>query len=183
MTDKKNQKKQKKSEGCSSCCKWVFGSFVLFSAITGLIVYDTNVLHNGKFEESSVGRVLKQSGTLPHFENAYFVTMKYSARGYKWTEENAPIAYSKSRTYMQPFCDFTKDLGLTAFNVAVKGWESTKLFAAEKTPVVLAFIDQYAPGWGQKIHDFVVNTSKGFCSLTCGTWKQTVDFFKTKVFM
>lgn len=186
MTENKKQKKQKKgseSGSCSACCRWVFGSFVLFGAIAGLIAYDTNVLHGGKFEESSVGKVLKQAGALPHVENAWFVSMKYSARGYKWVEVQAPIAYTKTSTFMKPYCELFKDLGLTAFNAVVKGWESTKVFVAEKTPVVVAFIDKYVPGLGQKLHDFIVNTCKGFCSLTCSAWKNSVDFFKTKVFV
>lgn len=187
MTDSKKQKKQKKgsgeSSGCSSCCKWFFGSFLLFGAIAGLITYDTNVLHGGKFEESSVGRVLKQTGALPHVENAWFVSLKYSARGYKWAEVQAPIAYSKTRTFLVPYCEFAKDLGLTLINGGKKGWESTKVYVAEKTPVVVEFIDKYVPGLGQKIHDVVVNTSKGFCSLTCNGWSRSVEFFKTKVFV
>lgn len=185
MTDTKKQKKQKKSsDSCGSgCCRWVFGSFLLFAAIAGLITYDTNVLHDGKFEESSVGRVLKQTGALPHVENAWFVSLKYSARGYKWVEEQAPVAYSKSRTFMQPYCEFAKDLGLTILNGAKKGWESTKVYVAEKTPVVIAFVDKYVPGVAQKTHDFVVNACKGFCSLTCNGWRQSMEFFKTKVFV
>jgi hypothetical protein len=185
MTDSKKQKKQKKGAngGGSSCCRWFFGSFILFGAIAGLITYDTQVLHDGKFEESSVGRVLKQTGALPHVENAWFVSLKYSARGYKFVEEHAPVAYSKTKTFMAPYCDFAKDFGLTAINGAKKGWETTKAFATEKTPVVVAFIDGYVPGLGQKIQDFTVKACSGFCSLTCGTWRSSVDFFKTKVFV
>ena len=186
MTDSKKQKKQKKNSNGSSgssCCRWVFGSFLLFGAIGGLITYDTQVLHGGKFEESSVGQILKQTGALPHVENAWFVSLKYSARGYKFVEEHAPVAYSKTKTFLQPHCEFAKDLGLTALNGAKKGWESTKVFAAEKTPVVVGFIDQYVPGLGQKIQDFTVKVCSGFCSLTCGTWRSSVEFFKTKVFM
>lgn len=186
MTDNKKQKKAKKGSegsGCSGCCKWVFGSFLLFGAIAGLIAYDTNVLHGGKFEESSVGRVLKQTGALPHVENAWTVSMKYSARGYKWAEEHAPIAYTKTRTFMQPYCEFSKDLGLTAFNAAVRGWEAAKACVAEKTPVVIAFTDKYVPGVGQKVVDFLDSAGKGFCKLTCSSWSSTKEFFATKVFV
>jgi hypothetical protein len=187
MTDNKKQKKQKKSASSagssSSCCRWFIGSLVLIGAIGGLITYDTNVLHNGNFEESSVGRVLKQTGALPHVENAWFVSLKYSARGYKWVEENAPIAYAKSKTTLEPYCEFAKDLGISAWNAGVKGYESTKVFVSEKIPVVLQFIDSYVPGLGEKISDFVSTTCKGFCSIFCNAWRQSVDFFKTKVFM
>lgn len=185
MTDKKQKKQKKNSNGSSgsSCCRWLFGSFLLFGAIAGLITYDTQVLHGGKFEESSVGRLLKQAGALHHVENAWFVSLKYSARGYKFVEEQAPFAYGKARTFMQPYCEFTKDLGLTSVNGAIRGWESTKLFAAEKGPAVASFFDNYVPGISQKIYDFTSKAFSGLCSLTCGSWRSSVEFFKTKVFM
>jgi TMEM214, C-terminal, caspase 4 activator len=48
---KKNKggKNASKSTGCSSCCKWTLGIFVLLGAIAGLLTYDTNI-HGGKFE-------------------------------------------------------------------------------------------------------------------------------------
>lgn len=209
MPEKKQKKQSKKSNGGSrsSCCPWFFGSILLFGAIAGLIAYDTHALHDGVFENSQLGRVLKQTGkfadsmyvrsmaiwhrnfflviigALPHVENAWFVSLKYGARGYKWTQENAPIAYEKSKTFLQPYGEFAKDLGITLFNTAVKGWENTKTFASEKTPIVLEWIDQKVPGVGQKISDFTSNTYKGFCSITCNGWRTSVDFFKTKVFV
>jgi TMEM214, C-terminal, caspase 4 activator len=50
-TTKKNKggKNATKSTGCSSCCKWTLGIFVLLGAIAGLLTYDTNI-HGGKFE-------------------------------------------------------------------------------------------------------------------------------------
>ena len=63
MTDKK-QKKQKKSNGGSRTSCWVFGSLLLFGGIASLIAYDTHALHNGVFEDSSLGRVLKQTGNV-----------------------------------------------------------------------------------------------------------------------
>jgi hypothetical protein len=185
MNNDKKQKKNKKNanEPGSLCCKMMYGAFVLFAAFGGLIAYDTHVLHNGVFENSSLGQVLKQTGALPHVENAWTVSMKYGARGFKWTEENAPIAYSKTKIFLEPYCEFAKDLGITTINGAKKGWESTKKFASEKTPIVLAFIDQYVPGLGAKIENFTSSAFKSICSFTCNGWRASVDFFKTKVFM
>lgn len=180
--DKKSKKGKKSANGPGSLwCKMIFGSFLLFSAFGGLIAYDTHVLHNGVFEESQLGQVLKQTGALPHVENAWMVSMKYGARGFKWTEENAPIAYSKTKVFLEPYCDLAKDLGLTTWNGAKKGWEQVKQFAAEKTPVVLALIDNYVPGLGQKIENFTVSAFNGICSFTCNGWRASVDFIKTKV--
>ncbi len=94
-----------------------------------------------------------------------------------------PIAYEKSKTFLQPYGEFAKDLAITIYNSALKGWECTKTFAAEKTPIVLEFIDKYVPGLGEKISDVTSNTFKGFCSITCNAWGVSVDFFKTNVFV
>jgi TMEM214, C-terminal, caspase 4 activator len=184
MTDKKQKKQKKTNEGSSrSCCPWFFGSLFLIGIIAGLIAYDTNVLHNGIFEESTVGRALKQTGALPHVENACFVSLKYSARGYKWLEENAPIAYSKSKTVLEPYGEFAKDLAATIINSSKKVWQCTRTYVSERTPIVIEFIDKYAPGLSEKASDVISNTFKGFCSICCSIWRNAVDFFKTKVFV
>lgn len=74
----------------------LFGIFVLFGAIVGLLVYDTNVNGGGVFEKSTVGKVLKDTGALPYVEKGFTCTMKYSARGYKWTEKNMPVYYNST---------------------------------------------------------------------------------------
>lgn len=93
----KKSKSSKSSSGSSSLFKFFFVTSLLFGAFAGFIAYDTHK-HDGKFEETSVGQVLKSAGALPHVENAWMVSMKYSARGYKWTEENAPVYYGKTKT-------------------------------------------------------------------------------------
>jgi hypothetical protein len=120
---------------------------------------------------------------LPHVENAWFISLKYSARGYKFVEEHAPTAYNKSKIFLAPYGEFAKDLGITIYNGGLKGWECTKTCVSEKIPVVLEFIDKYIPGAGAKISDVTSNTYKGFCSITSNLWRQSVDFFKTKVFV
>ena len=71
--------------------------FLLFGAFAGFLAYDTHQ-HNGKFEATTVGQALKSAGALPHVENAWMVSMKYSAKGYKWAEENFPVYYGQTCT-------------------------------------------------------------------------------------
>lgn len=103
MANQGNNKKKSKSKSSSgsssssSLFKFFFVSFFLFGAIAGFIAYDTHK-HDGNFEKTSIGQVLKNTGALPHVENAWMVSMKYSAKGYKWTEENAPVYYGKTKT-------------------------------------------------------------------------------------
>lgn len=185
--DNKNKKKsgggsKNASSSSSSVFPYLFGSFLLFGAITGLIAYDTHK-NDGKFEQSTVGRLLQQAGALPHVQNAWFVSMKYSARGYQWAEERAPVVYSKTTKVLAPYGEFAKDFALTAVNGAKKGWENTKLYVEKQTPVVIEFTDKYAPGVGKKVQDFTVKTCKTLCGLTCNAYKNSVDFFKSKVFV
>lgn len=122
-------------------------------------------------------------GALPHVEDAWFISLKYSARGFKWLEEHAPTAYNKSIHFLCPYGEFAKDLGITLLNGGIKGWECTKTFASEKIPLTLEFIDKYVPGLGQKIGDFTTNACKGVCNITCNVWRHSVDFFKQKIFV
>lgn len=92
--NKKQGKNKKSSSKSSSCLPLLFGIFVLFGAIVGLLVYDTNVHGGGVFEKSHVGKVLKDTGALPYVEKGFTFTAKYSARGYKWTEKNVPVYYN-----------------------------------------------------------------------------------------
>jgi hypothetical protein len=178
----KSQKTATTSKSCSACCKFFLISFLLCGAIGGFIAWDTNK-HNGKFEETSIGQVLKQTGALPHVENAWTVSMKYSAKGYKWSEENVPIYYGKTKQVLAPYVDFSKDLTIVVVNQLKKGWENTKLFVETKTPVVVDFLDQYVPGVPKKVVDFVVSTWKSGCQFCCSSYKSAVEFFKTKVFV
>lgn len=184
--DNKNKKKsgatKNASSSSSSVFPYLFGSFLLFGAITGLIAYDTHK-NDGKFEQSTVGRLLEQAGALPHVQNAWFVSMKYSARGYQWAEERAPVVYSKTTKVLAPYGVFAKDFAITAVNGAKKGWEITKLYVEKQTPVVIEFTDKYAPGVGKKVHDFTVKSCKTLCGLTCSAYQNSVDFFKAKVFV
>lgn len=91
----------------------LFGIFVLFGAIVGLLVYDTNTNGGGVFEKSTVGKLLKDTGALPHVEKAFTFTMKHSARGYKWTEKNVPVYYNStckvSRGFFFKLCHVKTD--------------------------------------------------------------------------
>lgn len=172
------------SKSSSSSClfKCMFGSFLLFGAITGLIAYDTH-RNDGKFEESTLGRVLDQAGALPHVENAWKISMKYSARGYKLAEEHVPVYFGKTKTFLTPYVLFAKDLTLVAFNMAKRGLENMKVFIVKQSPVAAAYIDKYVPGLGEKIHNALCTTCTTISSVSSNVYKQSVEFFKTKVFV
>lgn len=118
---------------------WLFGTFLLLGAITGILIYDTNQ-HGGKFEKSTVGKVLKDAGVLPHFENAFTVTMKYSARGYKWGQQNLPVYYNTTVTVLKPYGEIARDLGKIALNGGKNAWAATVTYIDAKRPAIVKFV-------------------------------------------
>lgn len=180
--ESKKQAKTKKTKS-SSCLPLLFGIFVLFGAIVGLLVYDTNVNAGGVFEKSAVGKVLKDTGALPHVEKAFTSTMKFSARGYKWTEKNVPVYYNSTCKFLTPYVEVAKDLGKIALNGAKNAWTATVTYVNTKTPVVSNFVEQYAPGLPEKTSSVCCSTWSSFKTVTLNTYTFLVEFFKTKVFV
>lgn len=180
--DNKSTKKQKKPQSKSgSCLPWLFGSFLIFGAISAVLIYDTNT--KGSFEKSTVGKLLKDAGALPHVEKAYVVTLKYSARGYQWAATNAPVYYNATSTVLAPYLEVTKDLGKIALNGGKNAWGATLAYLDSKLPIVVAFIEQYAPGLPKTVSNVVSNGWTNLKNITIKTYKLAVEFFKTKVFV
>lgn len=78
------------------CCSFLLATFLLFGLTGGLIGFDT-YRAGGKFENSHTGQLLKQAGLLPAVQDAWTCTLKYSARGFKWTEEHVPVYYEQTK--------------------------------------------------------------------------------------
>lgn len=102
--------------------------------------YDTHFLHNGKFEKTTVGKVLKDTGALPHVEAAFIGTLKVTARGYKWSEKNLPVYYNTTATTLKPYLEVARDLGKIALNGGKNAWASTVTYIETKRPVVVKFV-------------------------------------------
>ncbi|XP_031634145.1 uncharacterized protein LOC116347612 [Contarinia nasturtii] len=177
----KSQKKGKSSTK-SSCCPWFFGIVLLLAAIGGLLAYDTQ-RNDGVFEKSAAGKFLKDTGALPYVEVAWTKSLSTSARGYQWAEVNVPIYANVTYVALKPYGLFLKDFGIVALNGAKNGWTVTKEYVSAKTPVVVNFIEQYAPGLPQKISDSSISTWKFISSTSCTVYSNSVDFLQTKVFV
>ena len=98
----KSSQKKKNNKKSSSCCFWFIGIIFLIGAISGLLMYDTEINGNGIFEKSATGKFLKNAGALPYVETAWYKTMSCSARAYKWSEKNLPIYYDIISTFLKP---------------------------------------------------------------------------------
>lgn len=186
VASKKNKSakttKASSSGAASVCCSFLLATFLLFGLTGGLIGFDT-YRAGGKFENSHTGQLLKQAGLLPAVEDAWTCTMKYSARGYKWAETNVPVFYQKTSKAVGPYVEFSIDFSKILWNGAKKGFGNVKLLVEQKTPVVVDFVEQYAPGLPKKVGDFACSTWTSVSTFSVNTYKQSCEFFKTKVFV
>lgn len=109
-------------------------------SIAALLAYDTHSNGNGVFAKSATGKALKQAGLLPYVEVAWFKTMSTSARGYQWAEKHVPVYVDKTCTTLKPYGEFLKDLSITGYNAAKKGFGAACDCIKEKTPIVVNFV-------------------------------------------
>uniref|UniRef100_T1DET8 Uncharacterized protein n=1 Tax=Psorophora albipes TaxID=869069 RepID=T1DET8_9DIPT len=190
VQDKVASKKSKSAKSNKSrpsgpaklCCSFLLGTFLLFGLTGGLIGFDT-YRAGGKFENSHTGQLLKQAGLLPAVEDAWTCTLKHSARGFKWAEENVPVYYQQTSKVVGPYVEFSIDFSKILWNGTKKGFANVKLLVEQKTPVVVDFIEQYAPGLPKKVGDFACSSWTAVSTFTVNTFNQSCEFFKTKVFV
>lgn len=174
--------KTSRSGATTVCCSFLLATFLLFGLTGGLIGFDT-YRAGGKFENSHTGQLLKQAGLLPAVQDAWTCTLKYSARGFKWTEEHVPVYYGVAKKTVGPYVEFSIDFSKILWNGAKKGFGNMKLLVEQKTPVVAEFVEQYAPGLPKKVGDFACSSWTAVSTFTVNTYNHSCEFFKTKVFV
>lgn len=186
VTSKKNKAaksvKTQRTSATTVCCSFLLATFLLFGLTGGLIGFDTYQA-GGNFEKSHTGQLLKQAGLLPAVQDAWTCTLKYSARGYKWSEEHVPVYYGQAKKTVGPYVEFSIDFSKVLWNGAKKGFGNVKLLVEQKTPVVAEFVEQYAPGLPKKVGDIACSTWTTVSTFTVKTYNQSCEFFKTKVFV
>lgn len=170
--------KTSRSGATTVCCSFLLATFLLFGLTGGLIGFDT-YRAGGKFENSHTGQLLKQAGLLPAVQDTWTCTLKYSARGFKWTEEHVPVYYGLAKETVGPYVEFSIDFSKILWNGTKKGFGNLKLLVEQKTPVVAEFVEQYAPGLPKKIGAFASSS----WTFTVNIYNHSCEFFKTKVFV
>lgn len=187
VANKKNKSAKATSKtssrgAASRCCSLLLGTFLLFGLTGGLIGFDT-YRAGGVFEKSHTGQALKQAGLLTAVEDAWTCTLKHSARGYKWAEEHVPVYYNVTSKAVGPYVEFSIEFSKILWNGTKKGFGNVKTLVEQKTPVVVDFIEQYAPGLPKKVGDFASSSWTTVSTFTVKTYQQSCEFFKTKVFV
>lgn len=161
---------------------WLWASFFLLIGIAGLISYDVSRV-NGNFPKSATGKLLNDLGILEQSQHAWRKTLSTSARGYLWLETNVPIYYATTVDTCAPYAQLSKELAIVAGKKMGAFYGNMKNYVVEKTPVVVATIDQYAPGVVDTVESYVVSGYTTIRKYSNDYYQVTLEFFKTKVFV
>ncbi|CAG9795904.1 unnamed protein product [Diatraea saccharalis] len=161
---------------------WLWASFFLFLSIAGLVTYDVSRV-NGDFPKSTTGKLFKDLGILEHSQKAWQKTLSTSARGYIWLEMNAPTYYEQTVEVCKPYLQLSKDV----FFITVKKvgilYGNVQEYVMEKTPVVVATIEQYAPGLVENVQSYAMSGYAAVRKFTIDYYQLSVEYLKTKVFV
>ncbi|XP_045521969.1 transmembrane protein 214 [Pieris brassicae] len=161
---------------------WMWAILFLLVGITGLISYDVSRV-NGNFPKSTTGQLLNDLGLLEHSQKAWQKSLSSSARGYIWLETNIPIYYTQAVEFSKPYSQLSKDL----FTIGVKKtgilYGNMKEYVIEKTPVVIATIDQYIPGTVETIQTYFVSGVDTIKIYSNEYYQVVAKYLTTKVFV
>lgn len=135
------------------------------------------------FTESATGRLLNDLGVLEHSQRAWQKTLSTSARGYLWLETNAPIYYTLTVETCTPYVLLSRELVYLASKKVGVLYLNTVDYVAEKTPVVLATIEQYAPGLVDNVQSYTASGFEAVKKHSNDYYKLTTEYLTTKVFV
>lgn len=135
------------------------------------------------FLESATGRLFKDLGILEHSQKAWQKTLSTSARGYLWVETNAPIYYTQTAEVLTPYSQLSKDAIVVAVKKLGIFYGNIRDYVVEKTPVVVATIEQYAPGLVDNVQSYSVAGYEAVKKHSGDYYQLTADYLKTKVFV
>ncbi|XP_075980896.1 transmembrane protein 214 [Anticarsia gemmatalis] len=161
---------------------WIWASFFVLIGIAGLVAYDVNKA-GGNFPKSTTGRLLNDLGVLEHSQRAWQKTLSTSARGYLWLETNAPIYYTQTVEICKPYATLSRDFAFVAVKKAGTLYSNAREYVVEKTPVVVATIEQYAPGLIDNVQSYTASGVEVVKKYSNDYYQFTAEYLKTKVFI
>lgn len=161
---------------------WLWASFFLLVGIAGLVAYDVSRV-GGDFPKSATGKLFKDLGILEHSQKAWQKTLSTSARGYIWLETNAPAYYDQTIETCKPYGQLSKDVFLVTVKKLCLLYCNIHEYITEKGPVVVATIDQYAPGLVDNVQGYATSGYTTVRKFSTDYYQLTADYLKTKVFV
>nr|CAD7597617.1 unnamed protein product [Timema genevievae] len=94
----------------------------------------------------NTGRFLNDIGALQYGEHAWSRTKHYSSKSYQWAEVNVPHYYKIVEVQAKPYVQQAWDLSLVLVNQLQLWYGNIRQLVEEKTPLVVTWIEHYAPG-------------------------------------
>ncbi|XP_050352609.1 transmembrane protein 214 [Nymphalis io] len=161
---------------------WLWASFFLLVGIAGLIGYDVSRV-NGNFPKSATGKLLDDLGLLEQSQHVWRKTLSTSARGYLWLETNAPIYYNTTMEACKPYAQLSKEVFTIVLKKSGILYNNLKEYIVEKTPVVVATIEQYAPGVIDTVQSYAVSGYVAVRKYSNDYYQIMFEYLKTKVFI
>ncbi|XP_030031154.2 transmembrane protein 214 [Manduca sexta] len=161
---------------------WLWASFFLIVAIAGLVAYDVSRV-GGNFPKSATGKLFKDLGILEQSQRAWQKTLSTSARGYLWVETNAPVYYAQTVEACKPYAQLSKDAYFIAVKKAGVLYGNVWDYVSEKSPMLEAFIEQYAPGLIETIRKQYQAFVSAVVKYATDYYQLSADYLKTKVFI
>nr|CAD7196824.1 unnamed protein product [Timema douglasi] len=105
-----------------------------------------NVLRVVRMHACNTGRFLNDIGALQYGEHAWSRTKHYSSKSYQWAEVNVPHYYKIVEVQAKPYVQQAVDLSLVLANQLQLWYGNIRQLVEEKTPVVVTWVEHYAPG-------------------------------------
>lgn len=127
--------------------------------------------------------MLNDLGVLEHSQLAWQKTLSTSARGYLWLETNAPVYYTQTVETCTPYVLLSREFAYLALKKVGVLYSNTKDYVADKTPVVVATIDQYAPGLVDNVQSYASTGFQTIKKYSNDYYQLTAEYLKTKVFV
>jgi len=123
---------------------WRAGSFFLLLVVGAIVAYDTH--KHGSFEATSTGKFMRDSGITASVQKTWVTTTLYFGKGIEYLEASSPEYYKATVVFCKPYVKLSQDVYLSTKNFSIKLYSNVANYVTTKTPVVIALIEQYAPG-------------------------------------
>ncbi|XP_051174489.1 transmembrane protein 214-A [Leptopilina boulardi] len=167
---------------------WKKGCFILLLLIGSLLAFDCR--KNGSFEASRTNKFLKDSGALVYGQKIWTSTKTYSNDGLKYIETRFPDYYKTTVEFTAPYVKLGNDVFIVSKNISIKFYDNAATYVTEKTPIVIATIEQYAPGMLSTIEkqsikglEFIKKSSTYVCEQIVDRSVMMVKWLETNVFV
>lgn len=131
---------------------WMRANIFLLAAIGSLFLYD--VRRHGSLRDSSTGHFLHDLGALPYVEKGWISTQSYAHQSFRWLQKHGPEYYRQACEVSQPYLLKAKEIVITGGSHIMGGCQTAYAYGQEKVPLVLEWIEQWAPGLRDRSAEF-----------------------------